>query len=94
MLTSPRHSHTPPTIVDMLSRGERCVCELREAVGATFPPSPSICLCSKRRAFWSDDKRGLQVYYRLRCTCVMNFFGCIEGVLRENAKKQLALINE
>jgi ArsR family transcriptional regulator len=34
-----------------------------------------------------DEKRGLQVYYRLCCPCIMNFFGCIETVLKESARR-------
>jgi len=37
-----------------------------------------------------DEKRGLQVFYRLRTPCIMNFFGCVEGVLKAVAKEQLA----
>jgi DNA-binding transcriptional ArsR family regulator len=38
----------------------------------------------------SDEKRGLQVFYRLRVPCITNIFGCIEGVLRANADAELA----
>jgi ArsR family transcriptional regulator len=27
-----------------------------------------------------DEKRGAQVFYRLRAPCVLNFFKCIEAV--------------
>ena len=30
-----------------------------------------------------DDKRGVQVFYRLRVPCILNFFGCVEAVLEE-----------
>ena len=36
----------------------------------------------------ADDKRGQQVFYRLRTPCVLKFFGCIEAVLTENARAQ------
>jgi ArsR family transcriptional regulator len=38
-----------------------------------------------------DEKRGSQVYYTLKCPCVLNFFTCIENVLQTNAKEQLQL---
>ena len=79
-------------IVDMLSRGERCVCELREEIGADFSTVSKHLSVLKKAGILEDDKRGLQVYYRLRCKCVLSFFGCIEGVLRENAKKQIELV--
>ena len=30
-----------------------------------------------------DDRRGVQVFYRLRVPCILNFFGCVEAVLEE-----------
>jgi len=32
----------------------------------------------------ADDKRGQQVWYTLRVPCVLNFFGCVESVLKAN----------
>jgi len=40
-----------------------------------------------------DDKRGLQVYYRLKMPCVMGFFGCMESVLQTQAQQQLKLVS-
>jgi len=34
-----------------------------------------------------DDKRGLQVWYSLSVPCILNFFGCVEEVLRANVRK-------
>ena len=39
-----------------------------------------------------DDKRGQQVFYRLRVPCILNFFGCVEDVLMANAKRMSSLI--
>jgi ArsR family transcriptional regulator len=36
------------------------------------------------------QKRGLQVYYRLRCRCITRFFACVEEVLTTAADEQLA----
>jgi ArsR family transcriptional regulator len=30
-----------------------------------------------------DERRGQQVFYRLRVPCILNFFGCVEAVLEE-----------
>ena len=32
------------------------------------------------------------IYYRVTCTCLDGFFGCIESVLRENLKAQRATV--
>ena len=81
-------------IVDELSKGERCVCELREEIGADISTVSKHLLVLKNAGIVEDDKRGLQVFYRLRVPCIMNFFGCVENVLQENARRQLALVNE
>lgn len=35
-----------------------------------------------------DEKRGAQVYYKLRVPCILKFFDCVESVLRSNAQYQ------
>jgi hypothetical protein len=32
------------------------------------------------------------VYYRLRVSCIMNFFGCVESVLESTAREQMELV--
>jgi len=78
-------------IVDELSRGERCVCELTEMIGADMSTVSKHLSVLKGSGIVEDEKRGLQVYYRLRCPCVLDFFDCVEGVLRANAREQLEL---
>ena len=39
-----------------------------------------------------DDKRGAQVYYRLRVRCVLDFFECVESVMKCNARDQQQLL--
>ena len=39
-----------------------------------------------------DEKRGAQVYYRLRVTCVLDFFECVESVMECNVRQQRACL--
>jgi len=78
-------------MIDELSRGERCVCELQEMVGADMSTVSKHLAVLRNAGIVQDDKRGLQVYYRLRCPCITNFFGCVETVMEATAKEQLAL---
>jgi DNA-binding transcriptional ArsR family regulator len=39
-----------------------------------------------------DDKRGLQVYYRLKMPCILRFFDCVGEVLQTNAKEQWEML--
>jgi hypothetical protein len=34
-----------------------------------------------------SEKRGSQVFYRLVCSCIESFFGCVESVLEGNARR-------
>ena len=81
-------------IVDALAQGERCVCELHAGVGADFSTVSKHLLVLKNAGIVEDEKRGLQVYYRLRCTCILKFFDCVEGVLRANAQRHRDLLDE
>jgi len=78
-------------IVDELARGERCVCELTEMVGADVSTVSKHLAVLKNAGIVRDEKRGAQVWYSLRCPCVMNFFQCVETILRTRAKEQMEL---
>jgi ArsR family transcriptional regulator len=70
-------------IVDELSRGERCVCELTDGIGADVSTVSKHLSVLKAAGIVLDDKRGVQVFYRLRVPCILNFFGCVEAVIEE-----------
>jgi DNA-binding transcriptional ArsR family regulator len=74
-------------VVDELSRGERCVCELTEMIGADVSTVSKHLSVLKQAGIVEDEKRGLQVWYRLRVPCILNFFQCVEDVLRANVKQ-------
>lgn len=80
-------------LVNELSKGERCVCELREEVGADLSTVSKHLAILKAAGILEDDKRGLQVFYRLRCPCILRFFDCVENVIQENARRQQSLVN-
>lgn len=88
-------------IVDELSGGagccdagpgpERCVCELTEKIGADISTVSKHLSILKNAGIVTDEKRGLQVFYRLNIPCVLKFFGCVEEVIRTAAEKQLEI---
>jgi ArsR family transcriptional regulator len=80
-------------IVDELSRGERCVCELTEMIGADVSTVSKHLSVLKSAGLVLDDKRGANVYYRLRVPCVLDFFGCVEKVLREVARHSAEVLD-
>jgi len=74
-------------IVEELSRGERCVCELTDMIGVEMPTVSRHLSQLKSAGILEDDKRGAQVFYRLRVPCVLNFFKCVEAVLNNGRGK-------
>jgi ArsR family transcriptional regulator len=73
-------------IINELSHGERCVCDLTELVGHDISTVSKHLNLLKRSGIVADEKRGKQVYYRLKVPCILNFFYCIESVVREKKK--------
>ncbi|MHC1765477.1 MAG: ArsR/SmtB family transcription factor [Verrucomicrobiia bacterium] len=73
-------------MLDELSRGERCVCELAALVGSEMPTVSRHLSLLKNAGIVEDDKRGAQVFYRLMTPCVMNFFECVQSVREKSGK--------
>jgi ArsR family transcriptional regulator len=78
-------------IVDELSKGERCVRELTEMIGVDVSTVSKHLSVLRNAGIVKDEKRGAQVYYTLRVPCVVNFFSCVESVLKTTASDQLKL---
>lgn len=78
-------------IVDELSKGERCVCDLTRMVGSDISTVSKHLAVLKAAGILRDEKRGSQVYYSLRCPCLSGLFDCVERVLKSNIEAQLAL---
>ena len=79
-------------IVDHLSRRKACVAELTSLIGADMSTVSKHLAVLKSAGIVEDRKQGAQVYYALRVPCIMNFFGCVESVIKTNASRQLQLI--
>jgi DNA-binding transcriptional ArsR family regulator len=80
-------------IVDELSRnGERCVCDLTEMIGVDMSTVSRHLALLKSAGIIADEKRGAQVYYHLRVKCVLNFFECVESVMKCNARDRQKLL--
>jgi ArsR family transcriptional regulator len=79
-------------IVEELASGERCVCELQELIGADMSTVSKHLAQMKSAGLVKDDKRGAQVFYTLRATCVPGFLDCIHNILKDNAQRQLECV--
>ncbi|MBE0574709.1 MAG: helix-turn-helix transcriptional regulator [Desulfuromonadales bacterium] len=79
-------------IIEELEKGEQCVCDLTAMIGADISTVSKHLTVLRQAGIVLDDKRGNQVFYRLRVPCILNFFGCVESVLESRAKDQAAYL--
>ncbi len=76
-------------IIDALNeRGEMCVCDLVELVGADQSTVSKHLSVLKQAGLVNDRKEGTKSLYRLARPCVLNFFACLEQVMEENLRAQ------
>jgi ArsR family transcriptional regulator len=79
-------------IIDELSNGERCVSDLKEMIGNDTSTVSKHLSILKDVGIIQDDKRGLQVFYSLRVPCVMNFFSCVEAVIKASLDEKMIFL--
>ena len=72
-------------MVEELAKGERCVCELTELVGADMSTVSKHLALLRDAGLVASEKRGLWVYYSLTCPCILDFLSCVESVRQERA---------
>lgn len=66
-------------ILGALADGERCVCELVETVGSSWSTVSRHLSVLKEAGVLEDEKRGLQVFYRVALPCVNSFMECLDA---------------
>lgn len=79
-------------MAEQLAAGEMCVCEFVDQVEADFSTISKHLSVLKQAGIVEDDKRGKQVWYKLKVPCVLNFMECVEAVIASNAKAQAELV--
>lgn len=81
-------------IVDELSRSERCVQNLTKMIGADISTVSKHLAILKNAGIVKCEKRGLQVFYVLKCPCILSFFDCVEKVLKNEVDEQAKCLCE
>ena len=76
-------------IIDQLSSGEQCVCELQVKIEADMSTVSKHLAVLREAGLVSDERRGTLVYYTLQATCVPRLLECVENVVRENARRHV-----
>ncbi len=78
-------------MLERLSEGECCVCDLRSLVGADLSTVSKHLSLMRRAGLVEDRRAGLKVFYKLRVPCVMRFFDCVDAVRDEGPPVQLSV---
>lgn len=79
-------------MAEQLADGERCVCELAEFIDADFSTISKHLSILKQAGVVADEKRGKQVYYRLRVPCILKFLPCVEAVIKASVDEKVAML--
>jgi DNA-binding transcriptional ArsR family regulator len=80
-------------VIDYLGRGEQCVCDIVEHVDAQRSNVSRHLALMLKAGVLECRKEGLKVFYRLKTTCLLDFLGCVDRVLRERVEGEAALLN-
>jgi DNA-binding transcriptional ArsR family regulator len=65
-------------MAELLAGGERCVCEFVKNIDADFSTVSTHLAILKQAGVVIDEKRGKNVYYRLKVPCILQFMPCVE----------------
>lgn len=80
-------------MAEQLADGEKCICELAEFIDADISTISKHLSVLKQAGVVKDEKRGKQVYYKLRVPCILKYMPCVEAVIKAKAKDQLELLD-
>ena len=69
-------------MAEALQAGERCVCDLLELVGSDLSTVSKHLAVMRNAGLLDMEKRGLNVFYRLRCPCLLDFLECVDSLSR------------
>lgn len=70
-------------IAETLMSGEKCVCDLQTLVGADMSTVSKHLTLMRKAGVLTCEKRGLNIYYRLACTCLGTFLRCLDELAPE-----------
>ena len=76
-------------MVEQMALGERCVCELTEMLDLDISTVSKHLSVLRNAGVVSFEKRGANVYYRMRMGCVLGFFACVQEAIEKQAREHL-----
>ncbi|MGN0918968.1 MAG: ArsR/SmtB family transcription factor [Oxalobacter sp.] len=75
-------------IVKALRNGEKCVCELQPLIGSSLPTISRHLSILKNARVISSEKRGQNIFYRLKLNCLSHIFDCLDNPSETPASDQ------
>lgn len=79
-------------MVDALRDGEKCVCELRELVGVDMSTISRHLAVLREAGVVTSDKRGTNIYYKLKLNCLGKFLECTAQAVQQKAREQFRAV--
>ena len=79
-------------ILEELGSQQRNVSELTALIGSDISTVSKHLAILRNEGIIEDNKRGTSVYYSLKCPCVLNFYQCVDGVLKTNLESRMNII--
>jgi len=79
-------------IINFLKDGEQCVCDIAEHVGSERSNVSRHLSVMANAGLLEYRKDGLKVIYKLKFTCIVDFFSCVSRVLKQQAKDSEKLL--
>ena len=80
-------------MVEQLAFGEKCVCDLTSMLDIDMSTVSKHLSVLRNAGVVSDEKRGANVYYRIRMGCVLGFFACVQEAIERQAREHLTVVS-
>ena len=79
-------------VVNFLKDGEQCVCDIAEHIGSERSNVSRHLSVMANAGLLEYHKEGLKVIYKLKCTCIVDFFSCVSRVLKQQVRDNERLL--
>jgi len=76
-----------------LANGPQCVCDLTEMIGADMSTVSKHLSVLKEAGIVKSEKKGLMVFYELTSPCVLQFYSCVDNVVRKQISEKEKLLD-
>lgn len=79
-------------VIEFLSRGEQCVCDITAHVGAERSNVSRHLAVMLKAGLVDCRKDGLKVIYSLRTPCILKFLSCVTDTLRQQMEHNARIL--